>query len=293
MGGPSPVGEYLRARRALVSPEDVGLPVGRRRRVQGLRREEVAQLADISPEYYLRLEQGRDHQPSAQVLEAIARALRLDTDGRAYLDRLVRSRDDRPRAGGTPSTGAATTGPGAPRSDDDLGGLRDLLAQWDHTPAFVADRNLDVVLSNPLADALGRGGMSPGANVVVQLFAEARRDVDPDWRARAVLVAGALRMSSDPADPRLRTIVAELSAASADFRSIWARQDVHVLAQGSYPVDVPPFGTVVLRSRSFALADRPGHTLTTLFPGPDRTAGAVLAYLAGLGTPPRTAALPV
>jgi len=87
---PSPLGDYLRARRALLKPEDVGLKSMNVRRVEGLRRDEVAQLAGISQEYYLRLEQGRDRQPSTQVIEALGRALRLDGAGLEYLRRLAR-----------------------------------------------------------------------------------------------------------------------------------------------------------------------------------------------------------
>jgi transcriptional regulator with XRE-family HTH domain len=92
----TPLSQYLRARRALVRPEDVGLPAGGRRRVAGLRREELAILAGISPNYYLRLEQGRDQRPSPQVIDALARALRLDADATAFCTR-SRARS-RPRA---------------------------------------------------------------------------------------------------------------------------------------------------------------------------------------------------
>jgi transcriptional regulator with XRE-family HTH domain len=103
----TPLSEYLRARRALVRPEDVGLPSGSRRRVAGLRREESAKLAGISPNYYLRLEQGRDRRPSAQVIDALARALQLDADATGFLHSLARPEPEtreRPERGRAPTS---------------------------------------------------------------------------------------------------------------------------------------------------------------------------------------------
>ena len=97
MTSPSKLGDYLRARRERLQPEDVGLPGGDRRRVPGLRREEVALLAGISAEYYLRLEQGRDRHPSDQVVDSIAKALRLEADAETYLHELARPARAAPR----------------------------------------------------------------------------------------------------------------------------------------------------------------------------------------------------
>jgi transcriptional regulator with XRE-family HTH domain len=134
------LGEFLRARREQLRPEDVGLAAGARRRVAGLRREELAMLAGISSDYYLRLEQGRDTNPSAQVVDALARALQLDVKATEYLHQLAN-----PSVSGR---GAAAT--------DATDGLAELIDQFP-MPAIVANRCLDVLTANPVARALSPG----------------------------------------------------------------------------------------------------------------------------------------
>src|SRR3954453_5812254 len=152
----TPLSQYLRARRALVRPEDVGLSRGGRRRVSGLRREELAMLAGISPNYYLRLEQGRDRHPSAQVLDALARALRLDAAATAFLHSLTseapapRAREGRQRA---------------PVS------IERLIGTWPITAAVVHDRTLDILAANALAVAL-TSALRPGVNALRAMFME-------------------------------------------------------------------------------------------------------------------------
>src|SRR6476619_6917184 len=118
------IGEYLRARRELVQPEDVGLRDHARRRTPGLRREEVAMLAGVSADYYVRLEQGRDQHPSEQVLDALARALRLDDDATAHLHELARPAPRRRRRS-------------PPRVERVRAGLLRMMDAWPHTPAFI------------------------------------------------------------------------------------------------------------------------------------------------------------
>lgn len=269
------VGEYLRARRALVAPESVGFVADRARKVDGLRREEVAVLAGISPEYYLRLEQGRDHQPSDQVLRALAGALQLDQHGVAYLERLVH-----------PPT-ADRPAPVAPDAGERLG---DLLAQWRDVPAVVFDANLDVVASNSVADELGQPAFGVGSNRLVSMFEDpdARSWAD-DWETRARELVGAFRLGGDPDDRRFREVVGDLSLRSEDFRRIWRRQDVGVLVDGCVDLAVPPFGRVPFAWHDFAVAGFPGHTLTTLHPVPGTSAPAVLAYCAARATQRRPA----
>lgn len=274
MGRTSAVGEYLRARRALLSPEEVGFVADRSRKVEGLRREEVAVLAGISPEYYLRLEQGRDHQPSDQVLGALARALRLGPHGEAYLRRLARPV-------------AVPTARRDRRADDEQFGL--LLAQWRDVPAFIADANLDVVASNAVVRQLGHRVFSTGANRLVAMFTdEDARTRVPEWELRARELVGAFRMSGDPRDARYQQIVGELSVASPDFRRIWQRQDVHVFVEGDADITVPPFGAVGFGWRNFAVEGLPGHALTTFFARPGSPAVAVLAYLSACAAVPGT-----
>ena len=260
----SELGQYLRARRALVQPEDVGLVREPGRRVDGLRREEVARIAGISAEYYLRLERGRDHQPSDQVLAAIARALRLDHEATAYMRRLAHA--ERTRGSGT----------AAPGVDDSV---RSLLAQWSHTPAFVMDRNQDIILSNALASALGPGYMEPGANLVLQIFTEASRQHAADWLPTAHRVVAALRMHADPEDPRLQEIVGTLTLQDRDFPGIWARHDVAVQRTGVSRHWIDPIGWVEFRWQNLAI---PGssHVLVTFWADAGTPAAAAVAYLA-------------
>jgi transcriptional regulator with XRE-family HTH domain len=173
------LGEYLRARRALVRPEDAGLPARGRRRVPGLRREELAALAGISSDYYLRLEQGRDRHPSPQIIEAVARALRLDEDATAYLHGLAQP-EVAPHRG--PPERAPTS-------------IEHLIASWRETPAFVQDRHLDILAANALASALSPV-FSPGVNLVRAVFLdpEVRRLNGDGWdRVAHSAVAGCAR----------------------------------------------------------------------------------------------------
>jgi len=164
---PNLLGEFLRARRELTRPEDHGLPVGRRR-VPGLRREEVAMLAGISAEYYLRLERGRDRHPSAQVVEALARVLDLDDESTAYLASLA---TPAPRASRRPRRGPERVPPEITRLLDGMPGV----------PAFVLGRCMDVLAHNRLAELLF-GGVPGDGNMVRHVFLDpAARAVYPDW----------------------------------------------------------------------------------------------------------------
>ncbi|WP_245669892.1 helix-turn-helix domain-containing protein [Micromonospora mirobrigensis] len=213
-----PLGEYLRARRELVGPAEVGLPPHGRRRVPGLRREEVALLAGISADYYLRLEQGRDRNPSDQVVEALARALRLDTDATAHLRRLARPTPVRPTR----------------RPERVPVGIRRLVDSWTDTPAFVYGRHADVLFANAGATALAPFFVA-GTNVLRAVFldpgAPAAYPLDEAVVANAVASLRAL-VAADPDDPRLADLVEELSRGSDRFRRLWARYDVGVRSGG-------------------------------------------------------------
>jgi len=134
------LGEYLRARRELVSPESAGIPHIGRRRVPGLRRDELSLLAGVSTDYYVRLEQGRDRNPSPQVLDALARSLQLDDEATAHLHALAGHERRVRRSGQQPER--------VPPS------IQQLIAGWHDMPAFVQGRRLDVLAANPLATAL-------------------------------------------------------------------------------------------------------------------------------------------
>jgi transcriptional regulator with XRE-family HTH domain len=261
----SPLGDYLRARREGVRPSAVGLPVDGKRRVPGLRRQEVAALAGISADYYLRLEQGRDIQPSDQVLNALGRALRLDDESLHYLHRLVH-----PTAGDVRHTGDA-------RID---AGILKLMASWSATPAIVIDGCMDVLVSNPLAAALSPGVFEPRGNLVLSIFTPLVRQVAPNWERTASEAVAALRLNSDPDDPRLHEVVRMLSA-DADFARLWARYDVRTDTTGTEAMYVPPFGFVEFGYQDLAVPGHAGLTLTTFFADPGTPGEAVLMYLAG------------
>jgi transcriptional regulator with XRE-family HTH domain len=205
------LGEYLRARRQQVRPEDVGLVPGGRRRVAGLRREELAMLAGISAEYYLRLEVGRDKNPSGQVIGALARALRLDVLATQHLQYLAA-----PTGSDLCHVEAAPAYAFAEVIDQFL------------IPAALANRYLDVLAANPIARALSPE-FTPGQNFLRwRLLDPAARELYVDWDdATASAVAGLRDLGGrSPEDPRMRALTAELSAVSARFRELWARADV-------------------------------------------------------------------
>jgi transcriptional regulator with XRE-family HTH domain len=214
------IGEYLRARRELVRPEDIGLPDGGRRRVPGLRREEVAMLAGVSADYYVRLEQGRDQHPSEQVIEALGRALQLDEDGVAHLRRLGAPAARRRRPPRRPERVPA--------------GILELLDSLETTPAYVYGRYLDVLAANPLATALVPY-YRPGVNLVRAAFLDPMIDETHGDRDLATKTAvAALRALTGPEvdDPQLEELVGELSVRSERFRRLWARHDVRPKRSG-------------------------------------------------------------
>lgn len=211
--GNNALGDYLRARRGQVRPDDVGLKAGTRRRVAGLRREELATLAGISADYYLRLEQGRDKNPSAQILDSLARALRLDVKATDYLHQLATS------AGGSSHVDVEVE-----VADVDTEQLIDQFPM----PAIVASACLDVLAANSMARALSPG-FAPGQNFLRwRLVEPAAREFFVDWDEATDVAVSGLReaAASNPDDPRLRSLVDELSTRSERFRELWARADV-------------------------------------------------------------------
>ena len=206
----SALGDYLRARRQQLRPEDVGLVAGRRRRVAGLRREELATLAGISSAYYLRLEQGRVTSPSDQVVDALARALQLDRKATRYLHDLAA-----PKGGDTSAPEVAAHG------------LAEVIDEF-LMPAIVSNRYRDVMAANPIARALSPE-FTPGQNSLRwRLLDPAAREFYVNWdEATEIAVSGLRELSAAcPNDPRMRAQIAELSAGSPRFRDLWGRADV-------------------------------------------------------------------
>lgn len=267
------LGRYLRARRDGLRPQDVGLEAGAARRVAGLRRQEVAGIAGISHDYYLRLEQGRDHQPSAQVLLALGRALRLDLDATSYLFRL---------AGQVlPSHGLSDHPGGDPYAAEMTANVTTLMQHWTAAPAYVLDRNQDVVAVNALGRMFFPLPLVPGANMVEVTVEGARAATEGHdaWDRVIRAHAAALRYSCDPDQPRLRLLVAALSSRSRAFREAWASHEVRPRRGGTAPVFVDPFGYIDFRWQTLEV---PGgdQYLTTFFGESGTAAAAALDYLA-------------
>jgi transcriptional regulator with XRE-family HTH domain len=256
----SKLGDYLRARRERIQPADVGLPGGGRRRVPGLRREEVALLSGISVEYYLRLEQGRDQHPSDQVLDSLARALLLDPDAETYLHELARP----PRAASRRR---------AVRPERVDAGVRGLIDNWTTTPALVHGRTMTTLAANPIAVALSPY-FAPGVNTLRAAFLEPEMRVFyRDWEAMTAKSVAYLRSLVGAAvdDPGLVELVGELSVRSERFRTLWARQDVRRKTSGTSPLLHPQVGPLELRYEKLALPGSPGQALVVYHaePGSD------------------------
>ncbi|MFC7386258.1 helix-turn-helix domain-containing protein [Sphaerisporangium rhizosphaerae] len=235
------LGSYLRARRALVTPAQAGLPAGANRRVPGLRREEVAMLAGISGDYYLRLERGRDNNPSPQVLESLARVLHLDELEQEYLLGLAASRP-RPRRRRKPERVPAR--------------LHQLLASV-QVPAFVEGRAFDVLASNRLAVALSPR-LQPGYNRLRSLILDPEEQAfQHDWARSAEGFVAAFRKSigDDIDDPRFVELVGELALSSERFRTLWARHDVRGLDGGTTTVNHPVVGELRLHRDKLPVDD--------------------------------------
>jgi transcriptional regulator with XRE-family HTH domain len=262
--------EYLRARRALLRPEDVGLPCSGRRRVPGLRREELAMLAGISPDYYLRLEQGRDHHPSAQVVEALAQALRLDEPATAHLHTI-----------------SQPTGPGRRRRarERPAQSVELLIASLPRMPAFIQGRHLDVLAANAMASALAPTILTPGGNLIRATFLDpAVRDLLTDWESVARGVVARLRglVGADVDDPQLAELVDELSASSEDFRRLWARHDVALPAIPSRTFIHPLVGRMELMIETLAITDAEGQFLVINHAAPGSPSERALNRLADI-----------
>lgn len=268
------LGEFLRARRELVTPDQAGIPVLGLRRVPGLRREEVAMLAGISADYYLRLEQGRDRNPSTQILESIARVLLLDEATTAYLLGLVV---------GTPRRARRA------RKETVPIGILKLVARLP-LPAFVEGQYLDVLAANGLAAALSPR-LHVGANRLRDVFLDpAERDLFPDWeRATEGLVAGFRQsVGTTTDDPRFIELVGELSLASDRFRQLWARHDVGPRQGVSMSFDHPQVGELRLNREKLLVGGTDNIMLVVYHPDVGSDAEEKLALLASAALPEST-----
>ncbi|GGV66498.1 transcriptional regulator [Streptomyces longisporoflavus] len=243
------LGDFLRARRADLRPEAVGMASYGPRRVAGLRREEVAVLAGVNADYYTRLEQGRERNPSPQVIDALSRALHLDTEARAHLYRLAGSApDDRPSAGATEQVSPA---------------LRQLMDGYPNTPAFVMNRTLDLLAANAMADAL-YAPFDPADNLARMTFLDpAGRSFYMDWDRAAQATVANLREATgfDPDNPRLRELVRTLTEDNADFNRLWNAHTVRGKTRDAKHLLHPDVGPLALTYQAFDVRDAPGQQL--------------------------------
>jgi transcriptional regulator with XRE-family HTH domain len=249
----SDLGDFLRSRRTMTSPDAAGLQVAPGRRVAGLRREEVAQLAGVSVDYYTRLEQGRHSSPSRAVLDALARALDLDAAARAHLHDLARPVTRR------------TERPAVQRVRPAVHQLLDSFGH--HHPAFVVGRRTDVLASNALARTLLTDWPALPArqrNYVRWLLLDpAARASFLDWDVVAAEAVGTLRLDSGrhPDDPLVNSLVGELTIGCPDFARWWSDHRVHERTHGTKRLRHPVVGDVTIHFEALALAGEDDQTL--------------------------------
>ncbi|MFI9242224.1 helix-turn-helix transcriptional regulator [Streptomyces sp. NPDC053086] len=282
MDAPSELGEFLKSRRAAVRPEDVGLATApERRRVAGLRREELALLAGVSITHYTRLEQGRATGVSDSVLDAVARTLRLTEDETDHLKDLARP--------------TVRRRPAAPRAEHATPSARQLLAAMTDVPALILDRRGDVLAWNRLGHALLAGHLpweGPEApavrpNLVRMLFLDERyRERYPDWKEEAHLAVASLRLVAGrhPDDRALAELIGRLSIQSDEFTALWARHPVRTCTSGRKSLHHPTVGPLELSFENLSLPGSAGRRLIAYTAEPGSPSDAALRLLASTTT---------
>ncbi|MEV1024377.1 helix-turn-helix transcriptional regulator [Streptomyces sp. NPDC050264] len=270
--------EFLRTRRARLKPEDVGVSShGRHRRVPGLRREELAQLAGVSVAYYTRLEQGNGRNVSAEVLDAIARALRLSDAEQTHLTRLAKPRQQRRKNR-------------VPRRQTVRTGLRQLLDSMEGVPAYVGGARSEILAWNRMAAALfgDWGKLAPAERNWARLtfLDPGYRDLFRDWDSKASDMVSYLRLyaGQHPDDPALSALVGELSVKSEEFRRLWATHDVKEKGHGVKRMRHPLVGELTLSYETLHLPDDDEQYLCVYHAEPASPAADALRLLASWGT---------
>ncbi|UOE43793.1 helix-turn-helix transcriptional regulator [Agromyces larvae] len=253
------LGAFLRSRREQLKPEDLGLEPGPRRKVDGLRREEVAALAGLSADYYQRLEQGRNVRPSDAILDSLADALDLNDVERRHLVQLAREAR-------SPATRVRR---GPERVPKNAKALLEAIT----LPALVVSRHLDVLAWNPLAaELLGDPLELPPneRNVLFAVFHDEARVRFPDCEAIALDYIGMLRaaVAHDPGHPRGIAVVGALSVSSAEFRRLWARNEVRETVHGAKTVHHPRIGAIGVEWDAYPLLGATGPTMIVFTPQP-------------------------
>lgn len=270
--------EFLRTRRAKLQPQDVGLPdFGRHRRVPGLRREELAQLAGVSVAYYTRLEQGNGRNVSAEVLDAIARALRLTDAEHAHLTHLARPARHKKKRRPARVQRVRT-------------GLLYLLDNMDGIPAYVTGARSDILAWNAMAAAVfgDWGALPPGERNWARLvfLSPGYRDLFVNWDSKASDMVSYLRLYAGchPDDPELSALVGELSVKSDEFRRLWATHNVKEKGHGVKLVRHPLAGDLTLSYETLNLPDDEEQHLVTYHAEPGSDSAQALRLLASWGS---------
>ncbi|KAA9374987.1 helix-turn-helix domain-containing protein [Microbispora cellulosiformans] len=264
------LGEFLRARREATPVEQVGLARVGHRRTPGLRREEVAILAGISTDYYSRLEQGRERNPSDQVLVAIARVMCLEAEAVEYLHALAHPLPKVYRVVDHREEAAPT--------------LLRVLRGWTHTPGFIIDRWMNMLATNRLADAL-YAGMEHNDNLIRLVFLNPEAlQFYADWEKTAYLKAAHLRgvAAMDPHDPLLPRFVQELSAHNEEFRRLRGQHDLRPRTNDTKRFRHRLAGELAFEYDFYTAKSAPGQQLVLMQVGPDSAAEQGLAALCAL-----------
>ncbi|MEU7852650.1 helix-turn-helix transcriptional regulator [Nonomuraea sp. NPDC049141] len=276
------LGEFLRSRRARLRPEDAGLPTyGGRRRVPGLRREELAQLAGVSAGYYTRLEQGQSPNASDAVLDAVARVLRLDDDERAHLYSLARPKR------------SATRRRVAAKPEQVRPGVRLMIESFGDVPALIMGRFLDVLAWNPMAHALLAGHLDAAApnraterpNIARMLFLDPHmRELYPEWTRKARSTVEDLRLIAGrhPGAPELSRLISELTLGSPEFAELWAAHGVGDCGTAARTYCHPVVGGMTLMAEFMVLPNDEGQRVAVFNAEPGSPSEAALRMLAGL-----------
>ena len=274
----SALGSFLRERRARLRRQEAGVPVyDDRRRVPGLRRDELALLAGVSPSYYIRLEQGLSLRASAQVLDALARALRLDDAERQHLhDLSAAAGPRRPRRSAPERVSAATA---------------QLLSAFGDSPAVVLGYRSDILAWNATGHALLAGHLPADGpddptrrpNTARLVFLDPHtRDLYVDWHVKARDVVGKLRYSvgRHPDDPRLAALIGELTMKSEDFATMWSEHKVRTWGLAQYRMHHPSVGLMEVMQQTIDVPDGQGLRMVVVTAAPGSASQAALTLLA-------------
>jgi transcriptional regulator with XRE-family HTH domain len=279
MDNRSEVRAFLTSRRAKVSPEQAGIPAYGSRRVAGLRRGEVAALAGVSVEYYTRLERGNLAGASDSVLDAVARALRLDDTETAHLHHLARA------AGHTPARARARIG--RDRTPEIRPAIRRLLTSMTAVPAFLRNHRFDILAANPLGMALyapmfTTGAALPANSMRFNFLNPHAQAFYLDWPQMARTAVAALRVAAaqHPDDQHLMNLIGELSMRSEPFRGMWAAQDVYVHRHGTKRFRHPAIGELDLTFEALEVPGDEALTIVTYSAEPGTPSGDGLELLA-------------